>query len=110
MNLGEYVKQILDIQGRSQRWLSDQLQNHMSDLDEKKLSYKLRKNSLTGEEIILIGYYLGIDLNKVKEKLKVFRICRTCKHNSVAICNGINVGDICMKDIWDDKSNCELYE
>lgn len=64
MDIGEYIQNILDEQGRSQVWLADKLEIH-----DKTFSGKLKRNSITAEELLKIAIILNIDLEKLKESL-----------------------------------------
>jgi transcriptional regulator with XRE-family HTH domain len=71
MNLGQELSQIRKDKGITQRWLTEQLQRHIPTMTEDKLSRRfLGKIDITGEELILIGKYLGIDLNELKTKFE----------------------------------------
>jgi lambda repressor-like predicted transcriptional regulator len=62
MNLGLIFKETLNKQGRTIAWLSDKL-----DLHEKTLAGKLNRNSITGEEVLLITTLLGIDIRELQK-------------------------------------------
>jgi len=64
MDIGEYIQKVLDEQGRSQIWLADKLGIH-----DKTFSGKLKRNSITGEELLKIAKFLGINLDDLKEEL-----------------------------------------
>jgi len=64
MNIGEYILLVLKDQGRSQVWLADKL-----DIHEKTFSNKLRRNSITGDELLKIAKLLNIDLEKLKNDI-----------------------------------------
>jgi len=64
MEIGEYIFQILNNQGRRQKWLAEQL-----NMSEAKLSYKINNNAIKADELIKISKLLNIDLNKLKEEL-----------------------------------------
>ena len=64
MNTGQYILLILKDQGRSQVWLADKLGVH-----EKTFSNKLRRNSITGDELLKIAKLLNIDLEKLKNEI-----------------------------------------
>lgn len=61
MNIGEYIQKVLDEQGRSQVWLADQIGIH-----DKTFSGKLKRNSISGEELLRIAKVLGINLEELK--------------------------------------------
>ena len=64
MDIGEYIQQVLKGQGRSQVWLADKIGIH-----DKTFSGKLKRNSITGEELLKIGKILGINLEELKEEI-----------------------------------------
>ena len=64
MNTGQYILSVLKYQGRSQVWLADKLGVH-----EKTFSNKLRRNSITGDELLKIAKLLSIDLEKLKNEV-----------------------------------------
>jgi hypothetical protein len=63
MDLGKYILSLLNEQGRSQTWLADKL-----NINVKTFSGKLKRNSITGEEILQIGYWLNINLDELKKE------------------------------------------
>lgn len=65
MDIGEYIQNVLDEQGRSQVWLADKLGVH-----DKTFSGKLKRNSITAEELLKIAVILNIDLEKLKGNLE----------------------------------------
>jgi len=65
MDIGEYIQKVLDEQGRSQIWLADKL-----GINDKTFSGKLKRNSITGEELLRTSKLLGINLEDLKEKIK----------------------------------------
>lgn len=64
MNTGQYILSVLKEQGRSQVWLADKLGIH-----EKTFSNKLRRNSITGDELLQIAKLLNINLEELKDKV-----------------------------------------
>ena len=64
MDIGSYIKNILKEQGRSQAWLADKL-----ELNEKKFSGKLKRNNITGEELLRVAKLLGINLEELKGEM-----------------------------------------
>jgi len=64
MNTGQYILSVLKDQGRSQVWLADKLGVH-----EKTFSNKLRRNSITGDELLKIAKLLSINLEKLKNNI-----------------------------------------
>lgn len=70
MNIGKELSIICKNKGITQRWVTEQLQRHISDMTEDKLSRRFRGSiEVTGVELLLIGKYLGIDLNEWKDKI-----------------------------------------
>jgi plasmid maintenance system antidote protein VapI len=61
MYIGEHIQKILDEQGRSQVWLADKI-----GINDKTFSGKLKRNSITGEELLRIAKVLGINLEELK--------------------------------------------
>lgn len=61
MNVGQYLKDILREQGRSQRWLALK-----TGMNEKTLSGRLARDNFSAADLILIAEALDIDLNKLK--------------------------------------------
>ena len=64
MDIGEYIQKVLDEQGRSQVWLAKMLK-----INDKTFSGKLKRSSITGEELLRIAKLLGIDLEVMKEEV-----------------------------------------
>jgi hypothetical protein len=64
MDLGKHIMILLDEQGRSQTWLADKL-----NINVKTFSGKLKRNSITGEELLLIAKVLNINLEDLKSKI-----------------------------------------
>lgn len=64
MDIGEYIQQVLKEQGRSQVWLADKIGIH-----DKTFSGKLKRNSITGEELLKIAKVLGINLEELKGEI-----------------------------------------
>ena len=62
MNLSEQIRYVLKTRGLTQRWLANEM-----GLDEKTLSGKLNRDSITASELLQIGNLLNINLNKLKE-------------------------------------------
>ncbi|MDY8021223.1 hypothetical protein [Paenibacillus polymyxa] len=63
MYLGFIFKQQLENQGRTIAWLADKL-----EINEKTLAGKLNRNSITGEEVLIISVLLGIDIRKLQKE------------------------------------------
>jgi transcriptional regulator with XRE-family HTH domain len=61
MDIGKYIKNILESKGYTQRQLADKL-----NIDEKRFSYRLTNNSLSANELIKIAEILNLDLNELK--------------------------------------------
>ena len=64
MDIGEYIQQVLKEQGRSQVWLADKIGIH-----DKTFSGKLKRNSISGEELLKIAKVLGINLEELKVEI-----------------------------------------
>ena len=64
MDIGEYIQQVLKEQGRSQVWLADKIGIH-----DKTFSGKLKRNSISGEELLKIAKVLGINLEELKGEI-----------------------------------------
>jgi len=65
MDIGKYIKNILESKGYTQRQLADKL-----NIDEKRFSYRLTNNSLSAQELIEIATILDLDLNQLKSLYK----------------------------------------
>ena len=65
MDIGKYIKNILESKGYTQRQLADKL-----NIDEKRFSYRLTNNSLSAQELIEIAEILNLDLNQLKNLYK----------------------------------------
>lgn len=66
MDIGKHIQKVLDEQGRSQIWLADKLGIH-----DKTFSGKLKRNSITGEELLRVAKLLNIDLEELKEEVQM---------------------------------------
>lgn len=64
MDIGEYIQKVLDEQGRSQVWLADKIR-----MNDKTFSGKLKRNSISGEELLRIAKVLGINLEELKGEI-----------------------------------------
>ena len=64
MDIGEYIQKVLDEQGRSQVWLADKIGIH-----DKTFSGKLKRNSISGEELLRIAKVLNINLEELKGEI-----------------------------------------
>jgi hypothetical protein len=62
MNLGQYIENIIEQQGRSKQWVSDRL-----NMNYKTFFYRLKNDSLKATDLLVIAKLLGIDLNELKE-------------------------------------------
>jgi transcriptional regulator with XRE-family HTH domain len=70
MNLAQELTEIRKEKGITQRWLTEQIQRHMPEMTEDKLSRRfIGKIDITGIELLLIAKYLGIDLNELKNRI-----------------------------------------
>lgn len=70
MNSAEYIKNIIDERGLKQYKIAEQMNELVSEfkMSDNKLSYKLKNNSFTADELVVLGMVLNIDLNKLKEE------------------------------------------
>lgn len=69
--LSQELSQIRKDKGVTQRWLTDKIQKYIPDITEDKLSRRLLgKADIKGVDLILLGIYLGIDLNELKKIFK----------------------------------------
>ena len=62
--LGILIKKKLENSGRSIAWLADKLH-----INEKTLAGKLKRESISGEEILVITSILGIDIRDVQKEV-----------------------------------------
>jgi transcriptional regulator with XRE-family HTH domain len=70
MNLAQELTEIRKEKGITQRWLTEQIQRHMPEMTEDKLSRRfIGKIDITGIELLLIAKYLGIDLYELKNRI-----------------------------------------
>ena len=65
MNLGKYIEDIIEKQGRTKTWVADQ-----SDINYKTFIDKLTRDSFTGKELLRIANVLNINLEDLKELIK----------------------------------------
>lgn len=66
--LSKELSQTRKDKGVTQRWLTDKMQKYIPDITEDKLSRRLLgKADIKGVDLILLGIYLGIDLNELKK-------------------------------------------
>lgn len=63
MNLAEYITEVIEQQGRTKIWVAEQ-----SEIKYQTFVEKLKRNSITGEELLRIGKVLNVDLNELKIK------------------------------------------
>ena len=64
MKSNELILKELDKLKRSKKWLAEEI-----NISRSTLQYKLDNNTVSGDELILIGKILNIDLNKAKEDI-----------------------------------------
>jgi DNA-binding CsgD family transcriptional regulator len=64
MNIAAYVEVRLTSKGITKQWLADKL-----EINYKTFVGKLKRNSITAEELLKISYYLDIDLNQLKREM-----------------------------------------
>ncbi|MEI2465042.1 hypothetical protein [Niallia taxi] len=62
MNLAEYIEKRMEEKGIRKNWLAEKL-----NMNYKTFVGKMKRNSITGEEILLISHYLDLNLNQLKE-------------------------------------------
>jgi hypothetical protein len=63
MNLGKYITQVLEQQGRSKTWLADKM-----NINVKTFTGKLKRDSISGQELLRIADILNLDLEELKIK------------------------------------------
>jgi hypothetical protein len=63
MNLGKYIIEVLEQQGRSKTWLADKM-----NINVKTFVGKLKRDSITGQELLRMAEILNIDLEELKNK------------------------------------------
>lgn len=64
MNIGEHIAHILEQQGRSKIWMSEQI-----GINYKTFVDRLKNDRLTAYDLLRIGKVLNVDLNEMKTKL-----------------------------------------
>jgi hypothetical protein len=64
MNLGEYISQLIEQQGRTKVWVAEQ-----SDINYKTFVDKLTRDTITGKELLKIAKILNIDLEQLKNQI-----------------------------------------
>lgn len=64
MNLGDYIKQEIEKQGRTQKWVAEEM-----NIDRKTFNRKLKTDYFTAQELLQVGKILNLDLNKLKESV-----------------------------------------
>ena len=64
MNLGDYIKQEIEKQGRTQKWVAEQM-----NVDRKTFNRKLKTDYFTAQELLQVSKILNLDLNKLKESV-----------------------------------------
>ncbi len=66
MRFGNFFKDRLNEQGRSIRWLAEQL-----DINEKTLAGKFNRNRISDNELITIARILDINLDEIKPYIHI---------------------------------------
>ncbi len=66
MKFGEFFKDKLSEQGRTVRWLAEQL-----DINEKTLAGKFNRNKISDNELITIARILNISLDEIKPYIHI---------------------------------------
>jgi len=64
MNLGEYISSVIEQQGRTKVWVSEQI-----DMNYKTFVDKLTRDTIKGVELLRIAKVLNIDLEKLKKEI-----------------------------------------
>jgi len=64
MNLGKYIADVIEQQGRTKTWVADKV-----DINYKTFVDKLTRDTITGKELLRIARVLGINLEELKEKV-----------------------------------------
>lgn len=62
MQLGEYIENIIEEQGRTKKWVADSI-----DINYKTFVDRIKNDRLTGNDLVRIGKLLNVDLNELKE-------------------------------------------
>jgi hypothetical protein len=65
MDIGKYISEIIDSQGREKKWVAEQI-----EVQYRTFLYRLDNNCLLAEDLVKLGLILGIDLNKIKERVE----------------------------------------
>ena len=66
MNLGKYISDIIDSQGRDKKWVAEQI-----GVQYRTFLYRLERNGLLGEDLLKLSKVLGIDLNNIRESVEL---------------------------------------
>jgi len=64
MNLGEYISNIIEQQGRTKTWVADQ-----SGINYKTFVDKLTRDTITGKELLRVAKVLNINLEELKNQI-----------------------------------------
>lgn len=64
MNLGEYITNVIEDQGRTKIWVAEQ-----SEINYKTFVDKLTRDSFTGKELLKIAKVLNINLEELKNQI-----------------------------------------
>lgn len=64
MKLSEYILNLIEDNGINKKWVADK-----AGIKYRTFLDKLDRNSFTGEELLVLGKILKINLNKLKEIL-----------------------------------------
>lgn len=65
MNIGRHISHILESQGRSKIWMSEQI-----GINYKTFVDRLKNDRLTAYDLLRIGRVLNIRLDEVKNQIK----------------------------------------
>lgn len=64
INLGEYITQVIEQQGRTKVWVAEK-----SDINYKTFVDKLTRDTITGKELLRVSKVLNINLEELKSKV-----------------------------------------
>jgi len=64
MNLGEYISNIINQQGRTKVWVAEK-----SNINYKTFVDKLTRDTITGKELLRIAKVLNINLEELKKEI-----------------------------------------
>jgi hypothetical protein len=74
MNLGQYIKDVMDKQGRKIPWVVKEMNKNkpidMEEIPYNTFKYQLDNNSVWGMNLLLAAIALDINLEELKEQVK----------------------------------------